>query len=584
MRTIILRGSFVVCLLGWAFGSSAQRVEPRPPAAGKVSRDASAFSLKAEAALQKAITIEATDLPLGDLLKELSQEADVSLLTIPKTEDQRVTLHLTAQPLYQVMTRLCGLLSHSPSAPRGYFWTKESRADDPHPRYRLARDLRSLTEEQEALDIPRRKAARLLRDWRDLSKMSVAQRKRYKGDLPLDYVDNPESRLFQDALTDASDSQIDTLVQSGSIPLNTARFGDKIASFNKIWHDREIENRQGALQSGGKDPYPDGVPDAPPDPPTVTFAVNDENGEQPEQAAIFGLKLNGVQTYEGKSGTTGSMHMLFTPLRKLHPPFPETARPGDPIIDLTPALTDPEVTVEQKGDMGFTLQALAKVAGISVYQEEFYKTGFWGGRPWGLKVLKGTVPQLLNAICAAWEYDAEKVGADYVLWSTTWALDRTFDIPERLFVRWRSRYEKQKGFTLDDRIEIVSGLTWGQIFLTLEMHLPEAGPWNIRREAEDLWFIGSFSVSERAAMAREGLPIAVMSPQQQAALLGIFRSRGVVFFPNDVLLSRLFLEPNPRFQTEGNRSSRLEVRSETGKSVWMTGVSYQTLKEKAVAP
>jgi hypothetical protein len=581
---ILLRGGIVVSLFVCALGGSAQRVEPRKPVSGKVSRDASAFSLKAETALQKPITIEATDLPLGDLLKELSQDSDVSLLTMPKIEDQRVTLHLTAQPLYQVMTRLCGLLSHSPSAPHGYFWTKESRADDSPPRYRLARDLRSLTEEQDALDIPRRKAARLLRDWRDLSKMSVAQRKRYRGDLPLDYVDNPESRLFQDALTDASDSQIDTLVQSGSIPLNTARFGDKIASFNKIWHDREIENRQGALQSGGKDPYPDGVPDAPPDPPTVTFAANDENGVHPEQAAIFGLKLNGVQTYEGKPGTTGSSHILFTPLHKLHPPFPETARPGDSIIDLTPALTDPGVTVEQKGDMGFTLQALAKAAGISVYQEEFYKTGFWGGRPAGLGVMKGTVPQLLNAICAEWEYDAEKVGADYVLWSTSWALDRTFDIPERLFVRWRSRYEKQKGFTLDDRVEIVSGLTWGQIFLTLEMHLPESGPWNSRQEVEALGFIGSFSASERAAMSAEGLPIAAMSPQQQAALLGIFRSRGVAFSPDDVLLSRLFLEPNPRFQTEGNRSSLLEVRSEAGKPVWMTGVSYQTVKEKSTTP
>lgn len=109
MRVTLSQALYILCLPGLAMYGSVLRAEPPPAASKSASSDASSFSLKKEEALQKPVTIEAVDLPLGDLLKDLSRKSGVSLLTVPKVEDQRVSVHLTAQPLHQVMTRLCGL-------------------------------------------------------------------------------------------------------------------------------------------------------------------------------------------------------------------------------------------------------------------------------------------------------------------------------------------------------------------------------------------------------------------------------------------------------------------------------------------
>ena len=580
------KGCLIFCLIGLVASGSTLLAGPPPVSPKTVSRGSSAFSLKAEEALQKPVSLEATDLPLGDLLKDLSRKANVSLTGMAKIEDQRVTLHLTTQPLHQVMSRLCGLLSHSPETPHGYFWAKESRDGDSRPRYRLLRDLRSLADEQNALDIPRRKAIVLLRDWRNLSRMSPEKRKHYKSDLTQDYLEDPDMKPFQDAITNASDDQIDTLVKSGSLPLDPGRFASEIAHFNQIWHDALIQQRQRILKNNGPDPYPEGVPAAPPEPPTVTFHVDDYGGEHPERAAFFGLALHGIQTLD-MPGISGSMHVTFSPLRKLRPPFPKIAVPGETIIDLSPFLTSPEVTPEQRGDVGFTVQALAKAGGLSLYQEEFYKSVYWGGRSNGLKIMKGTVPQLLNEICAEWDYDAKKVGDDYFLWSNTWAQDRAYDVPERLLADWRLRFQKQNGgYTLNDRVEIATALTWPQIFITLSMLLPEAGTWNGQREAEILRFIGGFTASERSIMAGQGLPLAAMSPVQQMALLDELRDKIASASQARILHARLFLKPDLIFQAEGMKRETLQVKSEEDQTLWETQLLFSaaSVKNKTDAP
>ena len=573
----------VVCLIfgmiGPATNSFALPAERSSKPSMLLSPDVPAFSIQTEQMLQTPISLEETDRPLGDLLNDLSRKLDVSLATVPNTEDQRVTLHLVAQPLYQVMTRLCGLLSHSPSAPQGYAWTTEiSVGGVSRPVYRLVRDSHSLSEEAAALDSPRRKAVALLRDLRNLAPMNAEQRSKHKSDLPVGYLEDPEIKAFQKALAGASDKQIDALVENGTLALDPVRFAAEIAHFNKSWHAAAVRQRQSLRSQSGRDPSPGGVPSAPPEPAVVSFHWNDEQGEHPEGAVDFVLGLRGIQmAADLPPGYAESHNIGISPLRKLQPPFPTTARAGEPVIDLTPFLRRAGVTPEQRGDVGFTLQMLAKASGISLYQEEFFKTGFRGGRPRGLWRMKGTVAQLLNTICAIWQYDAQKVGNDYFLWSSTWAQDRLYDVSDRLIVRWRDRFQKQNGFTLNDRIEIAGALTWPQLFLTLKMALPESGPWDGRRDAETLRFLGGFSTPEREVMAGIGLPIASISASQRTALFNTLRKDAPQLLEADILRARLLLKPDLIWEAEGRKRTDLTLKSETFATLWAAQISFQAV-------
>ena len=194
--------------------------------------------------------------------------------------------------------------------------------------------------------------------------------------------------------------------------------------------------------------------------------------------------------------------------------------------------------------------------------------------------MKGTVAQLLNTICAIWQYDAQKVGDDYFLWSNTWAQDRLYDVSDRLIVRWRDRFQKQNGFTLNDRIEIAGALTWPQLFLTLKMALPESGPWDGRRDAETLRFLGGFSTPEREVMAGIGLPIAKMAVSQRAALFNTLRKDAPQLLEADILRAHLLLKPDLIWEAEGRKRTDLTLKSETSATLWAAQISFQAVGNK----
>lgn len=122
-------------------------------------------------------------------------------------------------------------------------------------------------------------------------------------------------------------------------------------------------------------------------------------------------------------------------------------------------------------------------------------------------------------------------------------------------------------------------LSWPQLRLTLDMRLPEAGPWNIRREAEILRFLGSFSPAERTAMAGEGAPIAMLSPGQQAALISEIRSKSEATLQDDIVRGRLSIDLDPKWQSEGSKRALVAVKSDRGETLWQTFVFYQALKK-----
>ncbi len=305
------------------------------------------------------------------------------------------------------------------------------------------------------------------------------------------------------------------------------------------WNDSAVRQRNSALSRGRPDPYPGGVPDIPPDPPSLSFRCDDYDEDHPERAALYGLYLQGVALAD-----SSQMHLVFDPVGDSAPAGPITEIPDDgQVIDLTPWLKAPGVTTEQRSDVGFTLQALAEAANLSLYEEQFFKPSYWGARPGGLKTFTGTLASLVRAICTEWGYRAARVGDDYLFWSRTWAQDRAVDVPEALIRKWRQREKQQGSFALDDRIEMASMLTWPQLRLTLNLILPDAGPWTSRREATALRFLGRLSSLDRAtAMTPRGVAFADLSSWLQES------------FVHDLLKSTVGVSP------EQLRAARISVR------------------------
>ncbi len=481
--------------------------------------------------LQQKISVDATDRPVSEVLDHLSPSLQVDLSAERNVADQRITLHVANQPLYLFMGRLTRLLSHHPDTAAGYQWGSLDRIAGARPAYQLWRDGHSMSEEQNALDYPRREIAVLLRDYRNTAGMSPQELTKYKGDLP--YIganpkDDPTARAFQGL----SDAQIDALVAGQPLLLDPAAYSVEIAALEKAQP---------------------GVPLAPPQ-LTVTPANDDWNYDYgaaaPGQYEVF---LEGVDN-GGMVLDTYDTNASRDPVRMALVKSAAPEKSQGPIVDLAPLLTAKTVTRDQRRDVGFTLQALAQTAHLTLYQEDFLH-GSSQIEPTedpsgiGLTTLKGPLPALLDAICAHWDYRWQKVGSDYLFWSRTWAQDRAEDVPERLLSVWRQRSRQPGGLTVDDRAEIAAALTWRQVSRTLITALPESGPWQLR-EYRDLRLLGQLSpVQEAAARSSDGLAFASLALWQQQSLRQSFKKE-LASVPDDQLNAATLtiqIGPDPRY-------------------------------------
>lgn len=489
---------------------------PSAPAAVSMPATVKSTLLRDDPQLQEKLSVEVTNRALGDVLADLSRTLKIDLTASPQVADQRVTLHLTDQPLYRLMGRLPQLLSHLPDKPHGYYWEKLERPANSRPAFNLWRDLRSVQDEQYAHGYPRREAAVLLRDMRNLCRLTPKERESYKGDFPFirfpgvsPTEDGPEAK----AMRDLTDAQIDALLDGERIPLDPALFPTEIAEFKQ-------QRRQNYLRIHNIPAEKDAsVPALPDIPPAISVSQADSNGNNPDKETRYHLDLEGIVSYSSNIDVYDTN--AHPDPSRVPPVITASTDKAMPVVDLTPRLTDKAVTEEQRSSLSFTLQALAQAAHINVYGETFLKQPYvtynvGAGR---LTTLKGTLPSLIAAICKEWNYQAQKAGDDYIFWSQTWAQDRAADVPDRLIHKWRERQQKQGALSLADNAEIAATLTWPQIGLTLNQALPELrmGP----SEYDPLRLIGLLSPLEsQAAFSAEGLALAQSSPWVQQAFAG----------------------------------------------------------------
>ena len=485
--------------------------------------------LRDDPLLQQKVTLEATDRPLGDVLKELSPTLKADLTVSPGIADQRVTLHLTDQPVYLLMNRLPQLLSHLPEHPHGYYWEKLDRSAKQRPAFNLWRDLRSVQDEERELDYPRREAGVLLRDLRNMAQLPPKERAAYKGDYryPLNPEDAKDVALGK-ALKGLTDEQLEALLDGQNLTLDSAAFAEELAASKKRQQD-EWKHRQDLdkMIYGEDRSFPNGFPAQPDLAPVLSITRADRDGEYPDDATRYYISLS-YFTHQGSLDVLAILDPYNTVQMRgpwLIGPFVPAKSTPPPLIDLTPLLSEKVATPAQRSDLGFTLQALAKAGHLTVYHEAFLKPSTpFTGLAERLPTLKGTLSQIIEAVCAEWNCRSQKVGGDYLFWSRTWAQDRAADIPDAFLRKWRARLQKQQGiFHWQDHAEIAGALTWPQMGLTLRAAFP-AGCCQDAQSFKMWHLLGTLDASEReATFSASGMPLKALSPVSQEALASGFR-------------------------------------------------------------
>ena len=529
-------------------GAAAAALVPAP----------SPLVLSEEPELRIAVSLTAVSLPLDDVLQRISQHYRVELEADRATGFQRVTVRVDREPLHLVMTRLTALLSHSVEAPYTYHWSRvRSRRNNRGGSlqgtgsssasriYRLTKGERAATKELEQLNRPRVKMQALLREFRDLARLSPPDRAAYRTSLDVEMLAQANFQPYVKAFASLNDTEFNRLLRGETLRVSACLFVREAARATEnwgLWQKELAAERTRRLARGELDQFPDGIPIMPRFAPTLAIRHNDPDGDNPQGGVQYLFKLS--QVTEGDTG--------YLPLWYDHPNKYEDL--PDTRVDLTAALNGPGVTDAQKGDVGYALGALAQAANLTIYQEHFYHPTGIGSRFSGFRTLRGPVREVVRAICDTWHYRVVKRGDDYFFWPYAWALDRSVDVPEPVIERWRRRFKAQGELSLDELAEMAVTFSQGQLSQTMRIAFPESGRWGAENtRLLRVW--GLLSPTQRAAASSpEGLPLHAVPVRARLLLMEQLERSKVHVGTDELARSRLlWVAPEIRNRKEKGR-------------------------------
>lgn len=331
LRTLIPLLAVLLLPAGPGRAAPAQGIAPARPAL-----------LRDDPLLQEKVTLEATDRPLGEVLALLSPRLKVDLTASPGIADQRVTLRLTDQPVYLLLNRLPALLGHATDRPHGYYWEKLGRPAGGRPAFNLWRDLRSVQDEEYERHYPRREAAVLLRDLRNMARMTDKERAAYKSDYRyfLNPQDASEAALGK-ALKGLTDDQLDGLLDGREITLDPAAFTEELAAFKKRQRDKWKHEQELDRMVLGTERFPNGFPAQPDFAPVLSVTRADRDGEYPDDTSRYYIALSCLPDELPVLDAYDTLQSRgpWPPAR----PAPAKAAPGA-VLDLAPLLSEKAAT------------------------------------------------------------------------------------------------------------------------------------------------------------------------------------------------------------------------------------------------
>jgi hypothetical protein len=479
------------CVVLWTALLCISAVWAAEPASPRLSEDPR---------LQATVTVDAGPRSLSEILTGLSKQSGIRLVADKPIGNQRMMLQVSQTPLHAVMEHLRRVLSHDASGLPGYHWRQKDDAGDGGTTYQLWRDAASLRAEQVELDYPRRRIGQVLNSLREVARTDPARRDALGTDLPRSIWTFPERQDHLAALASLSTPEMDVLAAGRRVSINPAVLPGLAARHRQAEAQRREEAealRAAALAMGKPDPLPQGPQPEQAFAPTLFWERPNVDGDEPWNHGRFTVRL---ERGAGSSGIGFDLYMM----RRLNDygSLPEQR------VDLTRALRGPEVTREQFGDVGYTVRALARAAGLKVVMEHFYQPGRRGGLSrTGVPVTVGPVRELVRHICEHWDYRVERVGDTLYFWPYNWAMARACDIPERDLDEWRALLRKSGEFTVDERARMARAYSQGQLSYTMRVAIRQAGRWSARQTSA-LRLYGALTPTERSVAATPaGLPV-----------------------------------------------------------------------------
>ena len=399
-------------------------------------------SVVAPAHAKIVVTADAVSLPLADALRQISSGLPIELSASRDIADQRVTLCAKEQALEPFMAGVAETLSHTSKNATGYIWEAGPSAAGKSS-YRLKRTSAGRIAERQGLEKPRQEALQGLYDLRNAAhRAEVAAQKTNPTEHEKLVIEYGKDRYVQ-AFKALNDSQIKRLLNGEVLSVPTTPFQDANL----------------------------------PSPIVIRVFNAAEKEHDPTKSDWFGVCLaNFTPTaWRGLNSARGREKTGYLP------ETPDADKETAPVYDLNPLLSAPGVTDEQRTDLGFVVHTLSQVTGIPVYEEHFIRqVGLFYPDVKGLTLRKGTMPQLVNAICKHWEYQVEQApSGDLLFWSRHWAQDKQSDISERTLAPWRSVLQKQGRFTETDYTDMAQKLSFAQVRVTLPyaFGVGEHAPW-----------------------------------------------------------------------------------------------------------
>ena len=464
--------------------------------------------------LQVPVSADCVGVPLSKAFAVISKNTPIALtVNDPYIRNQRVTLHISNRPLYEVMGQIVAVFSHDAKVtPQFHFVLSAPERGTKRPTYALRHTKSAEIAEQEALSQSYREALQTLKDMRDLVAMPVKKRVNYSTHLDPKAVAAIDFSIDAYALQSLSDEQLTSLLNGATISIPSAPLRPV---FQRLYTTAmDSRRREGA------------VVETPPfemtKEPTFALQINSDFFENsPDGPAPFMISMIPGETTERiKGGTWLNKPLSDDDLILL----PEPDNDKSPVLDVSPLLHGEKVTEEQRGDLSFVLLALAKTANINLYQEHFIKSSQHTFAPANEK---GTLPQIMNALCRTWQCNVRRSGSNYLLWNQSWAKDRQADISEFWISRWQRFAAPDAPVALSDILPFAKELNWPQFKTTLPVALPY-----MAEKVSEIGFrhylclkiTAYLSQEERAtALTTDGLAFSALSANVRSNILDVLQ-------------------------------------------------------------
>jgi hypothetical protein len=416
--------------------------------------------------LNAKVNADFCNVPLSDVLQALSQKNHVQLGTYTYVGAQRITIEEKDKPLAVVMDNIANVLSHQVGTKKSCRWEKRIDAKG-NPLYFLVPTSQYRQEEQEMLRSATEKSKLLMKEWRDMSRLTDIDRKKKINNLPESIYDknNAYLSIFTTAISDLSDNKLEILFTLNAVSVNKDVLKIPMDNYNRDVQ-KNFDQTQESHASLGL-PIQNKRPDEVKLSDSIQFNI-DKN-------------IARCRPYETRMclmGFPGTGTILLNPFNPNPWTLSKTIMEEDknPIIDLDAILEKKGATRSQRESLPFLLKILSEASGCSIYQEQFYKVDMLGGpiMTAGAMPLKGTPTDIINRICKNWEYNAVKKNNTFFLWSKTWAFDKQADISEKNVNPWRKRFLSGKEISSDEIIKMCSEFSYSQIRITLYSILEES--------------------------------------------------------------------------------------------------------------